>query len=130
MIGLGRCVPLVLVQDIGRWDVSGCVHRAFDCLIGVRYGGFLLVPIGLTVGDMRMVIDRCPLPVDEVAAVLAGDPQRNTSEDPMQSPAMRLLQGFAPAAEWEVDHIALGQLGHANIRRLLHPSGIRYAETI
>ena len=123
-------VPLILVNDIARFDVSGCVHRAFDHLIAVRYGGFLLVPIGLAIGDMRPVIDRCPVPVGEVAAVLDGDPRRNTEEDPMRITVMQHLQAFAPAAEWEVDHIALGQLGHPNIRRLIHSSGLRYAETI
>lgn len=117
-------------RTIQQFDDQGQLWRAFDHLIARRYGTVLMVPVALTMGNLRHVVDRCPLPLEEATAILDIGPLRNTSEAPTACPALRLLMAFAPAAEWELDHIQLSTVGRPRIRRLLHESGMRYAEPI
>jgi hypothetical protein len=118
------------VRIIQQFDANGQIWRAFDHLIARRYGTVLMIPVGITVGNLHSVVDRCPIPLEEATAIMQGGPLRNTGERQVDCPALRLLTAFAPAAEWELDHVVLGTVGQPSIRRLLHESGMRYAEPI
>lgn len=123
-------IARIEVRVLQQFDLHGQLWRAFDHLIARRYGALLMVPVGLTHGNLRHVVDRCPVPLEEATAILEGGPLRNTSERAHECPALRLLTMFAPAAEWEIDHVQLGTVGRPKIRRLLHETGMRYAEPI
>lgn len=49
------------------------LYRAYDHLIAVRLGMTLMVPIRATAGRLIPMVDRCPVPWLEAAAILAAD---------------------------------------------------------
>ena len=49
---------------------DGRACRSFDHLIFSRVGSLLLVPVWAVVGDLRQVVDGCPVPWQEVCDVL------------------------------------------------------------
>ena len=124
----GVCViPLLL---IGALAVDGRVWRAFDHLIVQFGGGVVLVPVGLVEGDLTGVIDRCPVPWEEVWTVLDVPPGcvRQVSERTMYERYAGLVKlGGAVGWVWE-DLSPAGRV--PTIRRLMAPNGVRFARLV
>ena len=115
------------IDRIRLFSTDGQLYRAFDHLIAARMGTLLLVPLHLVVGRCDEVLDGCPVPWEEVFAVL---------EYPQQPPYATLIQddlieqlehiGIDIAA-CERDTIAPMVNGQEKVLRLVHPCGVRYA---
>lgn len=124
-----RDIPIEAMQLFAN---EGRVYRAFDHLIAARPGALMIVPIRLVTGSVQDVIDGCPVPHEEVYAVLeyqSADPVhclRSTMPELTQINRLGYL-GF-DLYEFTVDRISPMVNGHAdNVLRLSHPSGVRYA---
>lgn len=109
------------------------VYRAFGHLIAARMGTLLLVPDGMVVGELGAVLDGCPVPAEEVYAVL-----EYPNDHPLQLEAVlgtndhvHQLEylGLDPA-DCAMDTIAPMTLGQEKVLRLVHPCGVRYAVVI
>lgn len=123
-------VPSIPVSVIAAFSLDGHVFRAFDHLVAAGVGELLFVPQALAQGDLRGVVDRCPVPWDEVWAVLDTPLEASAAID---TEAMawnwpRLYQMCRGG--WQLDRIGLG--GSAGERkaldRLTHVSGVRFAQ--
>lgn len=104
------------------------VYRAFGYLIAARMGTLLLVPPRLALGDLSGVIDGCPVPSEEVYAVLEYPPSNPLTTTSVWNDRVQQLEylGLDPA-EFEMDTIAPMARGEEKVLRLVHPCGIRYA---
>lgn len=119
------------VDTIAAFSAVGRVHRAFGHLIAAAHGALLCVPVAIATGDLRQVVDSCPVPWDEVFAVI-DQPLIN----PLPTPLDRFM-GFNPPPEpllslgwtdgWVIDVIAIRPGDRANVRRLSHCSGLCFA---
>lgn len=74
---------MILLENLETFSSSGRVFRAFGHLIAARAGATLLVPQEQVDGDLRRVLDRCPVPYEEVLALL--DPPEPLDPDVMGS---------------------------------------------
>lgn len=124
------------ISVIAAFSADGRVFRSFGHLLGSRPGELLLVPLGHTTGDLRNVVDCCPVPWEEVWAVLD-----TPVAQPELMPPEEVCQRFPRLAQvspygWTVDRIPPGPETDASIYpwsfsvkvlRLTHPSGIRFA---
>lgn len=61
---------MIHVATIARFAGDGRVWRSFDHLLATGPGRLLLVPVGHAEGDLTAVTDGCPVPWQEVWAVL------------------------------------------------------------
>ncbi len=116
----------ISVSAIAGFSADGHVYRAFGNLLAAKAGELLLVPMGLTTGDLRQITDGCPVPWSEAWAVLDSLPQ----DDAIPLTPEALCDGFAALAlitpyGWISDEIALGA-GAPDALRLIHVSGIRF----
>lgn len=107
------------------------VYRAFGYLIAARMGTLLLVPPHLALGDLAKVQDGCPVPSEEVYAVLEYPPVHpltNPAAWPVANDHVQQLEylGLDPA-ECVMDTIAPMVRGEERVLRLVHPCGVRYA---
>lgn len=118
------------IERLRLFSVDGNVYRAFDHLIAARMGMLLLVPQHLAVGSRDAVMDGCPVPHEEIFAVLEYPPNpsplpfiRGGVDDYVQQIG---YLGIDPGA-CEMDYITPMVNGKAKVLRLVHPSGVRYA---
>lgn len=124
--------PFVHIDRIRLFSADGRVHRAFHHLIASRMGTLLLVPLHLVVGRCDAVIDGCPVPWEEVFAVLEypavnplSNPQRWIGHNDQVQQLGYL--GLDPQA-CQLDHISPMANGNPDkVLRLTHPCGVRYA---
>lgn len=104
------------------------VYRAFGHLLAAGDGTLLIVPMAIANGDLRGVVDHCPVPWPEAWAVMDTEVERSI---PMSPEVMRTEH---PAlAEWSdtgwgLDFITLGNSPRPKIPRLCHESGVRFAQ--
>lgn len=119
------------IERLRLFATDGVVSRAFHHLIAARMGTLLLVPLHLVTGRCDQVVDGCPVPWEEVHAVL-----EYPVINPLTRPAawnvddhVQQLEylGIDPA-ECVMDHISPMVNGDPDkVLRLTHPSGVRYA---
>lgn len=119
------------IERLRLFSADGQVYRAYDHLIAARRGALLLVPQLMVVGRLIDVVGGCPVPWEEVHAVL---------QYPNNSP-IRELRSLMPEvgyinrlgylgfdlSEFDMDRIAPMVNGEEKVLRLVHPSGVRYA---
>ncbi len=63
------------LSAIAAFSASVRLHRAFGHLVAAAAGSLLCVPLPLAAGDLRAVVDGCPVPWEEVWALLSGRPE-------------------------------------------------------
>lgn len=102
------------------------LFRAFGHLLAARHGELLAVPLGRTTGDLRGVVDGCPVPWGEVFAALD-----HPGVDPHPVPADQLCVDHPRLAlltpyGWSLDRFQLPG-SQTEISRLQHPAGIRFS---
>lgn len=121
------CISLSLIASFSRVDA---IWRAFDHLIAPGVDGLLFVPVHLADGDLRQVVDGCPVLWEEAWATL------DTPLDAPESIAPQVITEKWPRLAslfprgWLLDSIGLGNSGGElkSIERLSHPSGVRYVQ--
>lgn len=131
-------VPLSLLAN---FSADGRVYQAFERYIAPATGRILMVPSALVYvmegGWARngisppfgsAVVPGCPVPVEEIAALLDTPPVRPVRVDP----ASMLWQLLAAMAEsdWVQDTIALSPGSRRRVLRVRHPCGIVYGEVM
>ncbi len=103
---------------------DGRAFRSFDHLIFARVGCLLLVPVWMGAGDLRRVVDGCPVPWEEAFDVLDAPALGVTMGDQVCVPKPLL----ALAAEgWQQQVFRLARRVETT-RRFVHSSGIRFAD--
>ena len=97
-------------------------------------GTLLLVPLHLVTGRCDEVVDGCPVPWEEVFAVLeypATHPLTNPDQWNGTNNAMRTFASLGLCfMGCTLDYIAPMVNGKETILRLVHPCGVRYAEVM
>lgn len=119
------------IERLRHFSADSQVYRAFNHLIAARVGTLLMVPVHRVSGRCDGVVDGCPVPWEEVHAVL---------EYPHNHPITE-LDGLHCADEYvhlaemlgldllacKIDRIAPMVNGEEKVLRLVHPCGVRYA---
>ena len=128
--------PFFPIESLRLFSADGQVYRALDHLVAARSGTLLLVPPRLVVGDLAEVVDGCPVPHEEVYAVLEYKirdrmihKQWNGLTKWIDKIAQLECLGIDPGA-CEMDHITPMVNGEKKVLRMLHPCGVRYAVVI
>ena len=115
------------IERLHLFSTDGQVYRAFDHLIAARMGTLLLVPMHLVTGRCDAVIDGCPVPWEEVHAVLEYPAGNAATWQGCDDHVQQLEYLDIAPAECEMDHIAPMVNGSEKVLRLVHPCGVRYA---
>ncbi len=117
----------VSVSMIAAFSVDGRVFRFSGFLLGVKPGELLLVPLGRTTGDLRGIVDCCPVPWNDVWATIDTPPQAPATIQPeamcLDYPRLAQITPYG----WVTDAIALSNNPTPNVTRLLHVSGLLFA---
>jgi hypothetical protein len=129
--------PFFPIERLRLFAADSQVYRAFHHLIAARMGTLLLVPLHLVTGRCDAVVDGCPVPWEEVHAVLeypAIHPLTNPSKWNGLTQLIDEVQqlehlGIDPD-ECEMDHITPMVKGEEKVLRLVHPCGVRYAVVV
>lgn len=125
--------PFFPIERLRLFAADSQVYRAFHHLIAARMGTLLLVPLHLVTGRCDAVVDGCPVPWEEVHAVLeypAIRPLTNTAVWTMDDHLQQLeYLGIDPDA-CEMDFITPMVKGEEKVLRLVHPCGVRYAVVV
>lgn len=100
------------------------LYRSFGFVLAVQSGSVLLAPVGRVEGDLRQLRDGCPVPWEEVAAVIDMPPNgRLLQGAEMVATAPRLAHVFSPYG-WSRDFLRIGP-GPIGAVRLIHENGLR-----
>lgn len=119
--------PFFSVERLKLFATDGQLYRAFDHLIAARMGTLLLVPFHLVVGRCDEVLDGCPVPWEDVFAVLEY-PRRHVYTALIQDDLVEQLEHLGiDVAACERDTITPMVNGPEKVLRLVHPCGVRYA---
>lgn len=114
-------IPL---ETLSGFSQDGRAFRSFDHLILARTGALLLVPVWAVTGDLRRVVDGCPVPWGEVFDVLdAPAAGVSVGEPALVPPPLRRLAGD----DWQLQVFRMALRGRTT-RRFVHSSGIRFAD--
>ena len=117
-------LPLAL---LGRLSADGRVYRAMDHYLAAGVGRVLALPVRLGARDGTTIVPGCPVPIEELVAMLAAVYQAQpwiVVEDPDRS----YLALFAEEG-WSQDWICVDPRAcGSRLLRLTHPLGVRYAE--
>lgn len=120
----------ISLSVIAAFSLDGRVFRAFDHLIAAGVGELLLVPVGLAEGDLRGVVDGCPVPWEEAWTTLDAPLKQSVALDSelMQWRWARLLKVCRNG--WQLDQIGLGNSAGAqkSLDRMTHLSGVRFVQ--
>lgn len=111
---------------------DGDVYRAFGYLILPRHGSILLVPPVVVQGRFGQLVDGCPVPWEEVAAII----ERETEPFMLNLVDMEAMERHFNALDslgldrsgWVFDLIGIHD-ERRNVLRFIHISGVRYAVT-
>lgn len=121
-------IPLSLIASFSRVNA---IWRAFDHLIAPGVDGLLFVPVHLADGDLRQVVDGCPVLWEEAWATLDTPVESRSPTVAPETLAARwpALRTLFPHG-WRLDSIGLGNSGGElkSIERLSHPSGVRFVQ--
>jgi hypothetical protein len=119
----------VSLSVIAAFSSSGVVFRAFGHLLAAADGTLLAVPVVASAGDLRRVVDGCPVPWEEVWAVVDAPLEADAS---LLAPdqLVRRFPGLAALARsgWVVDRVPAFAAGRRVATRVSHPCGIRFAK--
>lgn len=115
------------LRAIAGLSEDGAVYRAFDHLVAYRHGELLLVPVAMGSGDLRAVVDRCPIPWEEVCVVIDTPAMEETPLSPEVFARNVPTLAAWRAEGWSIDHIALGAAARRALKRYVHVSGVRFA---
>lgn len=116
-------LPHLPLEKLLPFAQDGRVFRAYDHLILARVGALLMVPVFRVSGDLRRVVDGCPVPWEEVCDVL-------------DAPAMTVAVCLNPPSDlahlapigWKREFFHLARRDR-RVKRLVHTvTGMRYAE--
>lgn len=128
--------PFFPIERLRLFSADGQVYSAFDHLIAARCGTLLLIPMNIATGPWHLasgnpaVVSRCPVPHEEVFAVLNYPSTRPLSDTDFRDIDDQVQQleylGLDPGA-CEMDYITPMVNGEAKVLRLVHPCGVRYA---
>lgn len=119
----------VHVSTLAAFSASHQVFRVYGHLLAVAEGALVLVPLALVAGDCRGVLDGCPVPWEEVLAVLdapALNPEPVPPVELSRGPLVGLTQGEFSTG-WARDHIRPFFSGKRLATRWSHVSGVRLA---
>lgn len=118
---------MIHIHTITAFAHDRRVWRAFDHLLAAGRGRLLLVPVGLADGILTGVVDGCPVPWEEVWAVLDAAPQSPApmSPDRLARVAPQVATRFSPFG-WVRDVVA-ARATVPTLTRLTGPDGVRYA---
>lgn len=122
---------MVAIEELRRFSQDGALYRAYDHLIAAAHGVLLVAPLIVVQGRFDRVVDGCPVPWEEVFAVIDSEslpfmmdlvrmPQITAELDRLDSLGLDRHQ-------WEFDFIGTHDDTRRNILRLTHVSGVRYA---
>lgn len=119
--------PLFHIDLLRAFSADEQVYRAFGYLVASRMGTLLLVPFHLVTGRCDDVVDGCPVPWEEVFAVLEY-PSSIESEPFFANQRFKPLEILnLKQSEWVMDCITPMVNGTEKVLRLVHPCGVRYA---
>ena len=124
--------PAFPIERVRLFSADGLVYRAFWHLVAARVGSLLCVPFHLVTGRCDAVQDYCPVPWEEVFAVL---------DEPFSGPCDHGLAHVVEAMEKvrQLDYMGIDPLqcdldfirpmenGTSKVMRMVHPCGVRYA---
>lgn len=113
------------------FSADGIIYRAFGHLIAARHGTVLLAPIHAVQGRLTEVVDGCPVPWEEVVAILSMPFDLalafDFSDGSGYGPALRQLAHLAEAG-WDMEPLQL-RPESSTVWAFRHESGLRYALT-
>lgn len=119
------------ISALAPFSADGTIYRAFDHLIASRMGTVLLAPIHAVQGDLTQVVDGCPVPWEEVGAVLDANFEKGRAFSLVDGygygPAIRQMARIDEAG-WEIKPLHLRQRA-GTVWAFRHASGLRYAVT-
>lgn len=118
----------VALRELEEFSCDGLVYRAFDHLLAVRSGVIFAVPVLLVHGDMRRVVDRCPVPYGDVLATIGE----------LDRPAIAgQLFRFKAQAGYEAakciancENFYAGDCDRGRVRVMRCPCGVSFAATM
>ncbi|MBU1692319.1 MAG: hypothetical protein KJ958_00865 [Gammaproteobacteria bacterium] len=119
------------ISALSTFSADGNIYRAFDHLIAARMGTVLLAPIHAVQGDLTQVVDGCPVPWEEVGAVLDApfDQASDFGLDDYYGYGSAIQQMARLAAVgWDMELLRLRPEASA-VWAFRHVSGLRYAVT-
>jgi hypothetical protein len=124
-----RSIHIDLVRSFGA---DGKAYFAFHHLLAAQMGALLLVPVSLAMGSLVQVVHGCPVPWEEVHAVIEYPqvhPLKSLGKWGIDSKQVQIfLQLGLDPEECEFDHINPMVNGKdGKVLRLVHPSGVRLA---
>lgn len=111
--------------DLLRFAAGGAVYRCFGHAFAARYGALLAVPLHLLDGDLRSLVDGCPVNYDEALTVATTPLEMNLPIDlsqPLHAAIVRDAAGLDTG--WRVQPALLACGGDA-IWILISASGLR-----
>lgn len=119
------------ISTLAPFSADGRIYRAFGHLIAARNGTVLLAPIHAVQGRLTEVVDGCPVPWEEVDAVLGARFDKalafGFSESCGYGAAVRQMARLAEVG-WDVEPLRLRPESGA-VWAFRHESGLRYAVT-
>jgi len=120
--------PRTPLAMVAAFSLDGRVFRAFNHLIAAGVGELMFCPVHLADGDLRGVIDYCPVPWEEAWTVLDTPLDDSVPVDFASTanhwPRLAALHDTG----WEYDQIAIGNSisVQKTIERMTHASGLRF----
>jgi len=120
--------PRTPLSMIAIFSLDGRIFRAFDHLIAAGLGEALFVPQHLADGDLRGVVDYCPIPWEEAWMVLDTPLADGLPVDFASTrnhwPRLAKLHETG----WQFDQIGVGNSDRQqkSIDRMTHISGLRF----
>lgn len=121
------------LERLRLFSADGLVYRAFEHLIAARMDTLLLVPVHLVTGPWHLpsgrpaVVDGCPVPWEEVHAVLKYPVTHPLTQPAKWNVDIELKYLGIDASACELDAIAPMVNGEEKVLRMVHPCGVRYA---
>lgn len=119
------------ISTLSQFSADGVIYRAFGHLIAARQGTVLLAPLHAVQGRLTEVVDGCPVPWEEVDAVLAATFEEasefNLDDGAGYGAALRQIGRLAESG-WEMKVLPFIQSA-CTVWAFQHSSGLRYAIT-
>lgn len=122
---------LVDFDALQRFSGDGKLYRAYDHLIAATHGMLLMAPLIVVQGRFTNVVDGCPVPWEEVFAVIEAESTPFMLElvhmPQVNFELARLDPLGLDRSQWEFDFIGTHDDTRRNILRFKHASGVRCA---
>ena len=122
---------LVNFDALMQFSSDRKIYRAYDHLIAATHGSLVLAPLIVMQGRFHDVVDGCPVPWEEVNAVIEAPHTPFCLELSKLESVKCELDRYNPLGldrnGWEFDFIGTFDDSHRNILRFKHDSGVRCA---